>query len=275
MGPEQTTTELSIPISNGSAVTNKIIYRDEIATDFPQFNELPLELRLKIWGHAAPDPTTVVQRMCNKRSLGRFTYRRKPPAILHACQESRAEYLDTGAESGQASVARRRQEHPVYKLFFGSGPRCSTPAYFSVDIDAFWGGNYPARLTLPDGDIWDGIENLEIRKTLRHFVIKTGADTWRPNVGELCRHMFPELETITILVSPPYYTGDAPPEVGGQMNVAGMDDSQAFLAADCASFRDYIQDELDLERTSNPEWNPPVLKLRFEEQFLANSSISP
>jgi hypothetical protein len=104
-----------------------------------RFDKLPIELRLKIWGMAAPEPAFIVQVPRGKAGKG-YTYTRAVPAVLHACRESRNEYLDPGLSECQESVNRRRKVHPVYKLSFHSsdGSR-EAPVYFSSDIDTFCG----------------------------------------------------------------------------------------------------------------------------------------
>ncbi|TVY47940.1 hypothetical protein LCER1_G009375 [Lachnellula cervina] len=236
------------------------ISTDEIITEFPQFTKLPVELRLKIWGYAAPEPMTVLQRP-SRKSDGRFTYRRKPPAVLHACRESRLEYLDTGEGSESLSVARRRKEHPVYKLCFeNEGLRC-TPAYPGKSVKKARGGTQ-------DGNtlIMGGIMELDIAKTVKHLAIKS---TPCKNFGSFLRNGFPQLESFTILFGPWCYKGHMVPEVDGQMNVAGLDDGLG------TRWRQVLQDYLDTERISHPQWTPPGLKIRFHEQFLANDNISP
>jgi hypothetical protein len=257
------------------------------ATDFPQFMKLPLEIRLKIWGYAPPEPMTVLQRV-SKFNKSRFTYHRKPPAVLHACRESRLEYLDTDEGSDSASIARRRKEHPVYKLFFQNRGLRGTLAYFSVDMDTFYGREYEGKVTKKTphyamSRTWGGILELEIAKSLKHLTIK---EPWYMTASYF-RQGFPKLEVLTILLELSKYweysvlPGGAgvtrqflvpPPEINEQMDIDGM---SQYYRTRLGDYKKRNQREFDLEKKDHPEWTPPIFRLRFDEQFLANANFSP
>jgi hypothetical protein len=267
---------------NTAQVTGDADGSSTVAITFYKFKKLPLELRLRIWGYAAPEPMTIIQRVSEKNNT-RFTYRRKPPAVLHACRESRMEYLDTDEGPESASVARRRKEHPVYKLFFKAGRMRCSPAYFSVDIDSFYGRKYCGKARNHVRSMfhgWGGIAELDIAKPLKHLIVKYHSDDRR---GEFFRRKFRNLETFTILfpecmlrnwfllASEPAML-PAPPEIDGQVNLEGM---HHYHRQDFNSAMSYTRLCFDKEKALHPEWTPPVLKFRMDVQFLANSNYSP
>jgi hypothetical protein len=256
-----------------------------VATTFPHFQKLPLELRLKIWGFAPPEPVTVIQRVSEKNNT-RFTYRRKPPAVLHACRESRQEYLDTDEGTESASVARRRKEHPVYKLYFQAERTRCTPAYFSVDIDSFYGREYlgksKRKQNVPTWSMrhqWGGISELDIANSLKHLVIKPAH--WH-DIGHYFRERFPKLEVVTILwrsallvhIGPPlwqYVRSKPPPEINGEMDLNAMPPK---FRSDFITRKSHYEQRLAEAKVSHPEWTPPIVRMRFEEQFLANANFT-
>ncbi|KAF4624892.1 hypothetical protein G7Y89_g13276 [Cudoniella acicularis] len=60
---------------------------------FSLFVELPLELRIKIWGNAFPEPRVVPVRY--NRHQKQYTSDAAPPVLLHICTESRDIFLST------------------------------------------------------------------------------------------------------------------------------------------------------------------------------------
>jgi len=269
---------------NTNAVPADVDESSAVATAFHNFKKLPLELRLKIWGYAAPEPVAVIQRISEKNNT-RFTYRRKPPAVLHVCKESRQEYLDTDEGPESASTARRRKEHPVYRLFFSAArTRCSA-ALFSVDVDMFYGREYagtnradwksPTWHSIRHG--WGGISELDIAKYLKHLVLKTPG-LYCPDFGQYFRERFPKLETLTILFPqimlsswPSNRVPDVPPEVGGQMNITELRSNSRL---EFQSRKLKYEQVFAQEQADHPEWTPPVVLLRFQEQFIANANYT-
>ncbi|KUJ13505.1 uncharacterized protein LY89DRAFT_672713 [Mollisia scopiformis] len=113
-------------------------------TEFKKFNELPVELRLIIWSMAAPPPATISQHISRVKGRGHYWNRAGGiPAVLHACAESRREYLeyDTDDETTKVAFEGRRRDHPLYKLHFKNRLKASAGCYMSLEIDTYW----PAR----------------------------------------------------------------------------------------------------------------------------------
>lgn len=112
--------------------------KDEDGT-FTYFPQLPIELRIKIFGYAIPPPCTIQPRQYNGRfhmkPSERWTYQRKPPALLHTCRESRAEYLASYDEDVSVKTAQRG--HPVYKLCLFN--KLDPPTYFCAVYDSVGG----------------------------------------------------------------------------------------------------------------------------------------
>lgn len=97
--------------------------RLQTLTEFKPFPRLPIELRLLIWGHATPASSTITESYNYGNPLT-FTWKRASgiPAVLHACRESRYEYLDTSTSPLsplQPSPPHRYQAaHAKYRLYF-------------------------------------------------------------------------------------------------------------------------------------------------------------
>lgn len=245
------------------------------------------ETRLAIWGYAAPEPMTVIQRESEK-TKGRFTYRRKPPAVLHACRESRLEYLDTDETSDNASIARRRKDHPVYKLWFQEKRLRSVPAYFSVDVDAFYGRQYEGKTAKGSGSshyshrieiCWGGIAELEIASFLKLLVIEPPYHGYF--TGAYFRVRFPRLEVLTLLYRSTdirhwrWPIGSVFVEPGQMTDIDGEMDMNVMspeLAAEYKAHKKSYQNKIDLELAAFPNWTPPTLKMRFREKFIENEN---
>ncbi|KAH8687264.1 hypothetical protein BGZ60DRAFT_4995 [Tricladium varicosporioides] len=281
---EATARKKFLKVNDGVHTKNGITTRAESNEDpkFALFPELPLELRLRVWGYAAPEPQLIVQRRSEKNN-SRFTYRRKVPSVLHACRESRLEYLEAKREEDQASADRRRQSHPLYKLCFQTKKvRCS-PAYYSNDIDMFYGTEDPGTMG-NHGPWWrrqyftvkyNGMTELNISPSLKHLVIEIGEFRLDGEVLALYIYNgFPKLETLTCLVKP--YVGlyqyiwrqpltYIPPEIDGVMDMDNLRDPhrQEYILRKemvIASFEKMCS-------LHYPNWTPPVLKFRFWDQF--------
>ncbi|CZR58046.1 uncharacterized protein PAC_07936 [Phialocephala subalpina] len=85
---------------------------------FTFFPKLPIELRLAIWALAAPEPAIIKQRISSVKGR-RFHFARTVPVVLHACRESRNQYLN---ENGNDETLERCcQAYPVYKMHSAPG----------------------------------------------------------------------------------------------------------------------------------------------------------
>ena len=110
---------------------------------FPRFNQLPPELRVKIWIAALPPPYLLIQRdLPTPRVIGESVFRpqtrcshplnpprlRRPvPAVLHVCRESRNEFLSF------ADKVVQRNGHRVYSYYSRRGK--SGAVFFSSSDD--------------------------------------------------------------------------------------------------------------------------------------------
>ncbi|KAF4636829.1 hypothetical protein G7Y89_g1247 [Cudoniella acicularis] len=286
---EKTTTQKPTTAEQTSADEGVVFTETEERDDGPKFErfpDLPTEVRLIIWSFASPEPQLIVQRPSEKLP-GRFTYRRKVPAVLHACRESRAEYLDTGREEDKDSAAARRRQHPIYRLYFQTRFR-SSQLFFSNDIDMFKGAMYAGTKSTQRPPRWSryspinyhGMTELEISKTLKYLVFKRWDYIYCRLSPEFLRKGFPELETLTLLMEnhrnilapphvPQYVTLMAlkqiPAEKDGEMGVDNMPHHHKIFYEDfkrkfLIPFQQYQQENLD--------WAMPVIKVRFQEQLL-------
>ncbi|CAG8957760.1 hypothetical protein HYFRA_00000098 [Hymenoscyphus fraxineus] len=90
-------------------------------TEFHLFPNLPPELRIRIWSFCTP-PAAVIA-VSNDNRWAEYTRRRIPvPAVLHACKDSRQEFLHREGVT---------KEHPTYTLHSCGGPMF----YVSIEQD--------------------------------------------------------------------------------------------------------------------------------------------
>jgi hypothetical protein len=243
---------------------------------FPKF---PLELRLKIWGFAAPNPCVVVQRESLKTNV-RFRYIRdggKVPGVLHACRESRNEFLEK--DGADLTLARRRREHPVYKLYFHTrSARTSRPVFFSPDVDTFWPMDYVSS-TLRRRSVYcySGATDLDVAQEVKHMAIESQFNTW-VNYPNWYAARFPKLESLTVLFPGSCLDPDTEmmvpikyrPEVDGQMSLDGR------LEADqpgISEFIFYLEALREAMKWPQSDWNLPRVKLRFRDQLIENEGV--
>src|SRR5437868_3062690 len=64
-----------------------------IMDTFESFTNLPSELRIKIWKFGFPEPRVVPVRF--NRASQQYTSTSAPPALVHACSQSRSIFLET------------------------------------------------------------------------------------------------------------------------------------------------------------------------------------
>lgn len=252
---------------------------DDNSPKFTVFNKLPLELRLRIWGFAAPDPCVVVQ--CDSfNPIVRYRYVRdggKVPGVLHACRESRNEFLETDDASNDVTLARRRRAHPVYKLYFIDDRRTrrkTGPVFFSCDVDTFWPLNH--KVGDRDSHSFSGTALLDIAKNLKHLALLWQFISWSD--WDWWNARFPKLESLTVLQwdkrwdprSKKYLNIDCPPEIDGQLCMIGMPEHQkAYLQALMRRSKE-LQDKFEEQKLDQKF---PLVKLRFENQFIVNEGI--
>jgi hypothetical protein len=91
--------------------------------DFHLFGKLPLELRRKIWGFTTPPPWIITRNTAYFESNG---YIRQVPAVLHACKESREEFLFS---------EEVQKDHPTFKLVSGLVEHKLEAVFVSMEQD--------------------------------------------------------------------------------------------------------------------------------------------
>lgn len=260
-------------------------------SEFTLFSKLPLELRLLVWSFATPEPAIIVQRKSRVKGR-RFFFDRPVPAILQACRESRNEFIEIEPDkrnkelrlAQQASLNRRRREHPVYKLYFRNKSKMSGGAYFSAAIDALFGMGYEMQERKNAGisrfihsrSPYLGVTELDVARTLKHLVlIQSGPNLNRHDFKALT-DSFPCLETFTILIQD-YWVNPHPahpvpfpyaPEINGQLCFSGLTRDQRMLLS-VEQLGHLVQ--IESENFDNLEF--PDLKFRFEPQFRAVEKV--
>lgn len=108
--PEPTTLQPSFKMApKKTELTPKTTQVPTIIAEFHLFPKLPTEMRLEIWHLVEQVPSLVTRRDILK---GKYSseYSRPVPAVLHACRESRYEFL------ARAGV---NQRHTTYQLCGG------------------------------------------------------------------------------------------------------------------------------------------------------------
>jgi hypothetical protein len=227
----------------------------------------------------------------------RFRYVRdggKVPGVLHACQESRAEFLEKTNGKPDRTLARRRAAHPVHKLHFidPARPRqlrrpirTTSPVFFSVDHDIFWGTRYSyfhpdKSRQLPSWDI-SSISALDIASGLKHLVINYKHSHGQGDIDvsiEFTMRQFPNLESLTLLMPDKYSTLwlrnqraiRKGAEVDGQLSTDSLSEAdQGWLK----EIRDMYDRAWDGFQKRHPGRALPVVKFRFQSQFVENEGI--
>lgn len=207
---------------------------------------------------------------------------------MHACQESRAEFLERDDGKEDPTLARRRREHPVYKLCFkdlGRPRRHFTkPVYFSVDVDMLWGMVYKGEhdfvypWAVPSA--LSGVGTLNIAPHLKYLALES---SMVPLVD--ARTKFPNIKAITFVVrdtigSPMWWlTGKKyqvpfylPPEVDGQMDVSDLTGGPRASVARYGYFGSRKEDE-ELFKEKFPGETLPAVCFRFRKQFIENEGL--
>lgn len=188
---------------------------------FPLFAKLPVELRLKIWHYATPEPYTH-QQMIPCRSFeyvahklaGQlppiatvgFTKSAPTPALLHTCRESRNEFLYI---THPTRISHGQEQHPLFGLVFAN--KKGRASFFSWEQDTML-INYPQKEFV--SPIMRGLRRVSMWEYEAHALnlspraIGTiGVTEWMS--GLLDR--FPNIETFTILyLGPPKFVGNRP-----------------------------------------------------------------
>lgn len=118
-----------VPASPLTPKTISSLPSEELLSQFPQFQRLPLEIRYLIWEAAVPEPT-VVPRTWNNSKF-RYNLQRSVPAVLQACAESR------GLLVAQSQAGRAASASPKYELVQTRG-REDEGVYMNFDKDSIW-----------------------------------------------------------------------------------------------------------------------------------------
>ncbi|CZR52582.1 uncharacterized protein PAC_02459 [Phialocephala subalpina] len=233
---------------------------------FHLFLKVPIELRLKIWGDAAPEPAVIVQRESGK--VGRqFRYIRSTgiPSVLHACHESRTEYLDSGIKD--ETLARRKMEHSVYKLCFGnkSGKACQV---FWSEVDSLWALRHKPRGM--EEQMCTNILTLGPLTGLKRLMLSCFSVS--PTTMDLREFasFFPSLETLTILIPEKVLQRESTsslelkPETYGEVSTHRL--IEPFRGC-VRVLQRAVNARLAQAKKKSPKSHFPTIKYRMEGQF--------
>ncbi|ROW06965.1 hypothetical protein VMCG_04204 [Cytospora schulzeri] len=148
-------------------------------SSFPQFRNLPPELRFLIWEEAAlPEPTVVVPRTWNNAKF-RYNLQRKVPPVLQACAESRGLLVAQPGPRGGGSAAHK------YQLVQTRG-RDDEGVYMNFDRESIW---------IYRGSGYANLQSLVMNWGLRPCWVDSAVDK-----GVRFIQRFPRLRLLTLLV---------------------------------------------------------------------------
>ncbi|CZR52583.1 uncharacterized protein PAC_02460 [Phialocephala subalpina] len=277
---------------------------------FALFPKLPIELRLAVWAFAAPGPTVIIQKPSQVKGR-RFHFDRPVPAVLHACRESREMFLEGGEGDKKKKSGRmgkdgkdgkrdeevkkyRKRDHPVYKLCFRNQSPKSGGAFIS-DIDSFWGMQYHAKegvtkLYIANGYLhpgnYTGVAELlsgDAEKEVKHLVLCEGlSNVLQVRSEDLLRfsNVLPDLMTLTILIPEAelffgragraYTMGTYMPEIDGELDDSDSAGTRQYRVSDAK----LLDKDLDKLKDLYPEKKFPVLKFRWERQFVEVENLN-
>jgi hypothetical protein len=198
--------------------------------------------------------------------------------VLHACRESRNEFLETDDASNDVILARRRRAHPVYKLHIIDDEQTQhkpSPVFFSCDVDTLWPWSHMPgdRFSYP----FSGTACLDIANDLKHLALPWKFISWSD--WDWWNAQFPKLESVTILQSDKRWDPrvkqsvivDYPPEIDGQLSIIGIPESQKSYRLGMHHSRQ-LQERFEEQKLHR---KLPLLKLRFENQFIVNEGLIP
>ncbi|KAI1635313.1 hypothetical protein F4809DRAFT_461268 [Biscogniauxia mediterranea] len=141
-------------------------------TSFTKFNELPPELRIKIWQHAMPEARTVVIKSPSTRNTQ--TPKSLDGALSHTCDEEEETWQSTTQIPAllHVNAEARYEALKHYTLSFGVGGRQSR-IYVDFSRDTIFFGH--AELKPECSSLWASTQDLN--KIQRLAVVPEGA--WR------------------------------------------------------------------------------------------------
>lgn len=253
------------------------------AAQFPQFSRLPAEIRMKIWSFVELEPAVIVQYMTREKDV-QYKFSRSIPPVLHACRESRFEFLDTGVEGEKKNGMDvvHKQAHPTYKLYFTGPGHMSYPVFFAPEIDRMWAMHCPGQprgwytktdhrgqSTRIDYDYF-GLTQMDNASKLERLDLFLD----RNIVGNL--HLFPNLKVLTFIVPACEYDESETianmffpsttlgPEVDGQIDTEALTDE---LSKSVRFERTCLKEDIEEQMKLHPNWTPPVILFRASEQY--------
>ncbi|CZR52580.1 uncharacterized protein PAC_02457 [Phialocephala subalpina] len=246
-------------------------------TEFTLFPELPIELRVIVWRHAANNqPGGVLVQHLSAKPLKGYTLTRKIPGLLQACQESRNELLIR--EKNQAV------EHRTYGLVTLTQRDGGTPVPFSPEIDTFWAAIYkkglPKSHTL-HYNVFSALADLLFAASLRFLAVKNmpPVEMFASQIIGASAICCPNLEVLTVLVSPEYnlHSPNVSNFVGSGTIVAGPEVNESLdvnsLSGLHLSYFTYLEhmysQAMKSHKVFHLAWEEPRIKFRLLNQFMA------
>ncbi|KUJ13506.1 uncharacterized protein LY89DRAFT_687578 [Mollisia scopiformis] len=221
------------------------------------------------------------------------------PAVLQACRESRHEFLEPGDVT---SLERRREAHPLYKLYFQNEDKTDAGIYFCAELDCFWGmrdkliihtpgtvrppqfADMTAMLAVTGLD--QILKNLAVPDWWIGSILIDGEPSQRLPFGGFSRvdlmhliEVLPCLETLTLVVTEEFLCREPEtrdelvnydPEINGELDDTRMSRLQRAVVHNVKG----LAMTLKILKKLAPQKNwPKTLKFRFDRQMMENEGF--
>ncbi|KAH9229090.1 hypothetical protein K456DRAFT_752399 [Colletotrichum gloeosporioides 23] len=196
---------------------------------FHKFNELPPEIRIRIWRLAVPRPA-VIERAMNYSLMEQTLRRQAPiPAVLQVCRESRAELL-------------YEREHR----------RGRTQEQFELK-DTLYIYRAPPHATMPDAANFANIQHLAMDWGLRPCWVQGQC-----LVGIHFIRQFPSLKTLTLLVTFHVHAFGSSEDGEFASKVKQQERIQRRRAL--CEIKSWVMDAIRETKESLPDWKAPEVR---------------
>ncbi|KAF4845364.1 hypothetical protein CGCSCA4_v006695 [Colletotrichum siamense] len=212
---------------------------------FHKFNELPPEIRIRIWRLAVPRPA-VIERAMNYSLMEQTLRRQAPiPGVLQVCRESRAELL-------YEREHRRGGTQEQFELVHSSGAS-GRGAYVNCEKDTLYIYRAPPRATMPDAANFANIQHLAMDWGLRPCWVQGQC-----LVGIHFIRQFPSLKTLTLLVTFHVHAFGSSEDGEFASKVKQQERIQRRRAL--CEIKSWVMDAIRETKESLPDWKAPEVR---------------
>ncbi|KAH0429422.1 hypothetical protein CcaCcLH18_08436 [Colletotrichum camelliae] len=213
---------------------------------FHRFNELPPEIRLRIWRLAVPRPA-VIERAMNYGLMEHTLRRHAPvPAVLQVCRESRAELL-------YEREHRRGGTQEQFELVHSTGTS-GRGAYVNCEKDTLYIYRAPPRATMPDAANFANIQHLAMDWGLRPCWIQGHC-----HVGVQFIRQFSSLKTLTLLVT--FHVHAFGSLENGEFASEVKQQERIQRRRALCGIKSWVVEAIGQAKESLPQWTPPEVRV--------------